>query len=56
MTMSQSNKNVYKSLYESQRKIIKKLIKTIPKSELTNILAEMKIIKQDYLNGGYQLK
>ena len=51
--MARSNTEVYKSMYESQRKILKKMIKSIPKSELINILQEMKIIsKYPLLKGG----
>lgn len=48
------NCETYKSIYKSQRKIIIKLIKSIPKSELINLLQEMKIISKYPLLESYK--
>ena len=53
ISIERHNQLVAESLYKSQRNIIKKMIKSIPKTELTNILLEMKIIKKDWINKGY---
>lgn len=42
------NYEVYKKDNENYRKLLKKLIKSIPKSELVILLKEMKIIKTNY--------
>lgn len=42
--------------HESYKKIIKRLIKSIPRGELKNILIEMKILKQDYVTKKISIK
>lgn len=40
------NCETFKSMYESNKRTMKKLIKSIPRSELINLLQEMKIISK----------
>ena len=63
-TFEESNTEVYKGMYESYKKMIKRMIKSLPKSELIKMLQEMKIISKykyndktyDLLNKGKILK
>jgi hypothetical protein len=50
------NCDTHFEIYEHYKKTIKRMIKTIPKTTLINILVEMKILKQDYLTRECSLK
>ena len=43
------NCDVHHDRYVDYRKIIKSMIKKVPKNELINLLVEMKILNKDYL-------
>ena len=43
------NCKLHKEMYDSYLKMMKQMIKAIPKSELKNLLIEMKILKEDYV-------
>jgi len=45
------NYNQYKESSEYYKKLIKKFLKQIPKTDLIQYLKELKIIKVDYLTG-----
>lgn len=51
-----ANHDLYKNSYDLYKQIIKRLLKAIPRSELINLLIEMKILKQDYLTKELSIK